>query len=94
MVAVKFIGGLKSLTGVNAVELPSPSVGDVAAVIRVLVEKFGPEFEDEVMDQETGDPRGRVLILKNGREIGVLEGLRTRVEDGDTLVIIPVVHGG
>jgi len=94
MVTVKFIGGLKFLTGVNAVELPSLGMSDVTAVIKALVEKYGSRLEDAIMDRETRDPRGRVLILKNGREIGALEGLRTRVEDGDTLVIIPVVHGG
>lgn len=94
MVIVKFIGGLKSLTGVNMVELPDLGVSDVTAVIKALVEKYGSKLEDIIMDRETRDPRGRVLILKNGREIGVLEGLQTRVEDKDTIVIIPVVHGG
>ncbi|MBS7638775.1 hypothetical protein KEJ49_07870, partial [Candidatus Bathyarchaeota archaeon] len=33
-------------------------------------------------------------ILINGVEVNNLEGLKTQVEDGDMLVIIPVTHGG
>ncbi|MEM3737441.1 MAG: MoaD/ThiS family protein [Candidatus Bathyarchaeia archaeon] len=94
MVIVKFIGGFKALTRLDSLELSDSEVNDVAAVLMKLVERFGSEFEDAIFDKELKNPRGRALILKNGREIGVLEGLRTRVESGDTLVIIPVVHGG
>jgi len=34
------------------------------------------------------------LILVNGREISVLNGLETKLKDGDEISLIPVVHGG
>lgn len=34
------------------------------------------------------------LVLLNGVEVRNLEGIKTRVEDGDTLILIPVTHGG
>jgi molybdopterin converting factor small subunit len=33
-------------------------------------------------------------MLVNGKEIGVLKGLETKLKDGDELVLVPVVHGG
>ena len=33
-------------------------------------------------------------MLVNGREISVLNGLETRVNDEDEVVFVPVVHGG
>ena len=41
----------------------------------------------EQMDRET-------LLLRNEVDIGLLEGLETTLEDGDLLVILPLVHGG
>jgi len=34
------------------------------------------------------------LILVNDREIGVLNSLETKLNDGDEVVLVPVVHGG
>lgn len=34
------------------------------------------------------------LVLLNDKDINVLEGLKTKVKNGDILVIIPVSHGG
>ncbi len=41
----------------------------------------------EQMDRET-------LLLRNEVDIGLLKGLDTPLEDGDLLVILPLVHGG
>jgi len=39
-------------------------------------------------------PRAKILILINGAEMSVLEGLQSRLNDGDTVTLIPVSHGG
>jgi len=41
----------------------------------------------EQMDRES-------LLLRNDVDIGLLAGLDTLLEDGDLLVILPLVHGG
>ena len=41
----------------------------------------------EQMDRET-------LLLRNEVDIGLLNGLDTTLEEGDLLVILPLVHGG
>jgi molybdopterin converting factor small subunit len=47
-----------------------------------------------LIDPELDDPRTNALILVNGKEVSVLQGLNTKIKDGDELVLIPVVHGG
>ncbi len=34
------------------------------------------------------------LILKNDADIGLTGGLETDVDDDDTIVILPLIHGG
>jgi molybdopterin converting factor small subunit len=47
-----------------------------------------------MFDPVSGEPRKNMLVLVNGQEIGVLDGLETVVEDGDEVVFIRVIHGG
>ena len=66
----------------------------VRKTIEKLIEAFSSEFKRTLVDPELEDPRPNALILVNGKEISVLQGLETEVEDGDEIVLVPVSHGG
>jgi molybdopterin converting factor small subunit len=53
-----------------------------------------PKAKRILIDPELEDPRPNTLILINGREISVLNGLETMLKDGDEIVFIPVLHAG
>ncbi len=53
-----------------------------------------PALTQSLIDRQLEDNRPNVLILVNGREISVLNGLETDLRDGDEVVLVPVVHGG
>jgi molybdopterin converting factor small subunit len=61
--------------------------------VKRIVEKL-PKLKPSLIDPESGEPRRTMLVLVNGREISVLSGLETRVNDEDEVVFVPVVHGG
>ena len=48
----------------------------------------------KVIIDESGNIKPSILILKNGRNIRLLRGLLTRLEDGDKVSIFPPVCGG
>ena len=56
------------------------------ATVRNVVQKLA--------GSEINDIRSNALILVNGKEISVLNGLETIVSDGDEIVLLPVSHGG
>jgi len=93
-VKVTLLGVFRGLsrTGHLPLELEKPAF--VREVIRKLVESFPPEFNRVLIDPELNDPRPNALILVNGKEVGVLEGLETEVKEGDEIVLVPVSHGG
>lgn len=94
-VKVRLIGIYRVLSGKSKlpVELEEePAI--VRKVIQKLVEAFSPEFKDALIDPELKDPRPNALILVNGKEISVLEGMETDVNKGDEIVLVPVSHGG
>lgn len=72
-------------------KLEHPSVRQVVDKIAQL---FPSESKHMLIDPELNDPRPNVLLLVNGKEISVLQGLETKVNDGDQIILIPVSHGG
>ncbi|MFB6267585.1 MAG: ubiquitin-like small modifier protein 1 [Halodesulfurarchaeum sp.] len=65
------------------------------ATVREVLESLESEYEDlEGSFLEDGELRSQINVLKNGREVLHLDGLETRVADGDTISIFPPVAGG
>jgi molybdopterin synthase sulfur carrier subunit len=93
-VEVKFLGVFRQFSGRNRVPVKLEKPATIGKAIEKLVEAFSSEFKRTLVDPELEDPRPNALILVNGKEIGVLQGLETEVEDGDEIVLIPVSHGG
>ncbi|NIU38399.1 MoaD family protein [Candidatus Bathyarchaeota archaeon] len=93
-VKVRLMGIFRVLSGKSqaSLELEEPTI--VKKAIQKLVEKSSPEFKETLIDPELKDPRPNALILVNGKEISVLEGLKTEINEGDEIIIVPVSHGG
>ncbi len=95
MVKVKLIGVLASAAGLRELELDTPEQANVSDIIAILLTKVdNRQFRDFLVDSGTGDPRPNVVILLNEQDCHVFSGLKTRVEKGMVVTIIPVAHGG
>jgi len=46
------------------------------------------------LSQALGNHKSGMLVLLNGKEISVFDGLKTVIKDGDEVVFVPVTHGG
>jgi len=92
-IQVKFLASLKHILGVKNVDLEISQPMKLIEVLNLLVEKYGEKFREAVFDEE-GKVRNELLILVNDAEISVLNGLDTKISDGDTITLLPTVHGG
>ena len=93
-VEVKFLGVFRQFSERNQVFVKLEEPATVKKTVEKLTEVFSSEFKRALVDSELEDPRPNALILVNGKEISVLQGLETEVEDGDEIVLVPVSHGG
>ena len=93
VVNVKFVGSFRSFSGRNALVLRPGGSVSLRALVKKLVERV-PKLKSALINPESGEPRTNMLVLVNGREISVLNGFETTVNDGDEVVFVPVVHGG
>jgi molybdopterin converting factor small subunit len=88
VVTVKFVGSLRSLAGKSKLSL---KIGETAPLTEVMkkMAKESPNLEPALANSKAG-----MLILVNGKEISVLNGLDTVLKDSDEIVLVPVIHGG
>lgn len=66
------------------------TVGELLARIAARHQRFG----ELVLDAETGGLSGHVSLTFNGRLLELLDGLQTKMSDGDSIVIVPAFAGG
>jgi molybdopterin synthase sulfur carrier subunit len=92
-ITVKFVGVFRHFSGVGELALDCKGCISIGELVGELV-KESPGIKRSLIDQQLEDPKPNALILVNGREIGVLNGLETKLKDGDKIVLVPVVHGG
>lgn len=92
-IEIKLLGVFRGMMGKDQLSVKL-NHATVRSAVQVLAESMPFEVRRLLIDPELNDPRPNALILLNGREINVLNGMETKVKNNDVLTIIPVAHGG
>jgi molybdopterin converting factor small subunit len=92
-VNVKFVGSFRGVSGKSKIVFKLPKPVSLRILVAKVVERL-PKLKSALIDPMSGEPRSNMLVLVNGQEIGVLSGTETKVNDGDEVVFVPVMHGG
>jgi molybdopterin synthase sulfur carrier subunit len=93
MITTKFFGAFRHVVGAGEITLNIKGAISVEEMLKEIAREL-PAFKHGLNDQKPEELRSNALILVNGREISVLDGLETKLKDGDDLVLVPIVHGG
>ena len=92
-ISVRFIGGLFRVSGRNKLILNLKYGTDLRWAVERITQEF-PELKATLIDLELQDPRPTTLIFLNGKEISILQGMETKLGNGDEIAFIPISHGG
>jgi len=84
-------GNVREIVGQKDLEMDIDSP-TIFGLIELLIEKYGEPFQSAVLDESSGE--FRVVVAKNDREIDLLQGLATALEDGDRVMFLPPIAGG
>ena len=93
VLTIKFIGALRRISGKTQLTVNYEEEMSLKQLMAKILQE-APSQERTLNGQQPDDSRFNALILVNGREISVLNGLETKLKDGDEIVFVPVVHGG
>ena len=95
-VSVRFFTSLREIVDKKeeTLKFPEGEKVTVEVVLKMLSQRYGKHFVEYVYDGETGEVRGFLQFLINGKSAATPNGLETKLEDGDILAILPPVGGG
>src|SRR5512146_1052341 len=85
---VRFFASLRTLTREKEIvcDQPAPTVGDL---LRLLSDRYGPEFRRWVLDGE--DLGGSVMVVVNGNDARHQAGLATQLVKTDVISLLPIM---
>jgi molybdopterin converting factor small subunit len=91
-IAVKIFGLLRRRLRTASMEIEGDEL-TVLAMLRLAESEAGQNFLDELLDRNQGLLTG-TIILVNGENIRLRQGLQTRVRAGDDVALFSPAGGG
>ncbi len=88
----RFFGQFKQISNEREIEYEIEKSIFINEFLIQVIEQF-PKMKELLFD-ENDQLHNWISILKNGRNIKALEGIKTPLENGDILAIFPPVAGG
>jgi molybdopterin synthase sulfur carrier subunit len=91
-VKVKFFALLREAAGIKELEEELEEGATVRGLLKRLGDKLPKRFRELIFEGQ--DVSKNVIILVNRRGIKELDGLETKLRDGDEVALLPPVSGG
>jgi molybdopterin converting factor small subunit len=91
-IEIRFYGLLRRRLRTTAVEIAGDEL-TVLPLLRLAESETGQNFLDELLDREQGLLTG-TIILVNGENIRLRQGLETQVKAGDSVALFSPAGGG
>ncbi len=92
-VEVKFFTSLREITGKKVDEIQLQNTVTVDELLTLLSEKYGKNFREYIYNKK-GEVQGFLSFLVNGKNINIMQGFDTKLQENDVVAILPPVGGG
>lgn len=89
-VNVALFGNLARIAGEKITFVDASTLGEA---LNALIAKYGETFKNRIYD-ENNRPRRFINIYVNGKDMRFLDGLETKLNDSDKVLMVPAVGGG
>ena len=92
-IEVKFFTSLREITGKKVDEIQLQNTVTVDELLTLLSEKYGKNFREYIYNKK-GEVQGFLSFLVNGKNINIMQGFDTKLQENDVVAILPPVGGG
>jgi len=91
---VRTILHLKRIIGSGEVALSVPEGSTLEELLVTMVKRWGKKLSSRLFESNSTIPLPYIRLMVNGRDIGFLNKLETKLQGGDEILILPPVAGG
>jgi len=93
-VKVRTILALKKIMGSGEIELSLLEESTLEELITTLVSRCGDKLGFYLYESNSKNLRSYIRLMVNGRDIAFLNRMKTVLQNGDEVLILPPVSGG
>jgi MoaD family protein len=93
-IKIRYLGQISAVVNKRGEETEVSSKTTVSTLLKQLANRYGKAFEEEVFEEEGKTVREGIIVTVNGRSIGQLQGIKTRLNVGDEVTLLPLFAGG
>lgn len=90
---VKFLAAFREIAKRDSDDIGVEGSETVENVLEHLCNQYGEQFRSLIFRKD-GSIVGNLVIFVNGRNILTMDGLKTRLKDGDHLILSKPIVGG
>jgi sulfur-carrier protein len=91
---IHYLGLVKTYTNKTEDTIELPEAAHLSDLLNKLAKEFGKQFTQDIYEPNAKDVKTNFSITVNGVFIGQLDGLNTKLKDGDLVILMPLVTGG
>lgn len=93
-VKVHTILTIKKILGKGEVELSVSEGSTLGELLTTMVNRWNNELAANIFEAESGNVLPYIRLMVNGQDIAFLNGIKTVLQNGDEVLILPPVSGG
>jgi molybdopterin synthase sulfur carrier subunit len=93
-VKISYLGLVKTYTNKTQDEITLNAGATLSDLLDKIAAEFGKQFIIDIYEQGARDVKPMFTVMVNGVVMGQLEGVDTKLKDGDSVILMPLMTGG
>ena len=94
LIKIRYLGIAKDYTKKSEDKIDVASTAKLSDLLNKLAADYGKEFIKDIYEPGMKEVKPVFMMMINGIVIGQLDGTDTKLKDGDTVVLMPLLEGG
>ena len=93
-IKIHYLGLVKTYTNKSQDEIELKDGASLSELLNKLAAEFGKQFNQDIYEPDAKDVKPMFTIMVNGIVMGQLNGVDTKLKDGDNVILMPLMTGG